>query len=82
MKRLWSFGAVALIASACAQQPTAPPTNYSMETNGLPSVWQPGTTVTVYINGAGGGDVGGAEESNSVVPLRCTPACGSAVSYP
>jgi hypothetical protein len=31
---------------------------------------------------AGGGGVGGAEEDDSVVSLRCTPACGSVVSHP
>ena len=51
MKRLWFLVIVTVSSYAFAQQLTSPPTNASMTSNGKPSVWQPGTSVTVYIDG-------------------------------
>ena len=52
MKRLWWFLYLmsSLVTADAQQAPTAPPTNASSQTNGVPMVWPPNSTVTVYIN--------------------------------
>ncbi len=82
MLRPWSLSPLLLLATVVlAQQPTAPPSNASMNANKIPSGWPAGSTVTVFIDGLSFPPGSSAEFAVATGFSNNAAAYGSTVSY-